>query len=98
MASFNGLQAWLRPYAQALLGEFPGLTVTSTYRSKTEQRRLYANRANNRFPVAPPGRSYHEYGRAFDCVGDDATLAAAGAVWKSWGGTWSAADRIHFQA
>lgn len=98
MASFSGLQPWLRGPAQALAAKFPGLTLTSTYRSKTAQRKLYANRANNPYPVAPPGRSYHEYGRAFDLNGDLATLTRAGALWNSWGGTWSARDPIHFQA
>lgn len=106
MSSFSGLQPWLRPYADALLSEFSGLKITSTYRSRSDQIRLY--RARDRtpcptcdpptFPVAPPGRSYHEYGRAFDVVGDPRVLAAAGARWRSWGGTWSVKDPIHFQA
>lgn len=98
MSSFSGLQPWLRPHAAALLAQFPRLTVTSVYRSYSKQLALYNKRAKNKYPVAPPGKSYHEYGRAFDCVGDEATLKAAGAVWKSWGGTWSPRDAIHFQA
>lgn len=98
MASFSGLQPWLREHAKALAAAFPGLTLTSTYRSKTAQRKLYANRKNNPYPVAPPGSSYHEYGRAFDLVGPLETLRAAGALWLSWGGTWSMKDSIHFQA
>lgn len=31
-------------------------------------------------------------------VGDSGVLAAAGATWRSWGGTWSEKDPIHFQA
>lgn len=106
MSSLNGLVPWLRPYADALLGSFPTLTLTSTYRSTTEQRALYLRRPKHpcpscdppTFPVAPPGRSYHEYGRAFDAVGDELTLRAAGRLWKYWGGTWSPKDPIHFQA
>lgn len=77
---------------------FPRLTVTSVYRSRTEQYRLWNNRANNPFPVAPPGSSYHEYGRAWDMVGDRDELERAGALWRSWGGTWGERDPIHFQA
>lgn len=76
---------------------FPGLQVTSVYRSKTEQRRLWNNRHNNPFPVAPPGRSLHEYGLAWDMVGPDHVLAEAGRVWNSWGGNWSKTDKIHFE-
>lgn len=94
----NGLQPFLRPYAERLLQLAPGLRVTSTYRSYSDQLQLYLNRANNPYPVAPPGRSYHQYGRAFDLSGDPRVLEALGAVWKSWGGSWSSSDRIHFQA
>lgn len=67
-------------------------------RSYTQQLKLWYNRANNPYPVAPPGRSFHELGRAWDMVGPDEQLRAAGAVWRSWGGTWSEIDKIHFQA
>lgn len=98
MNSFSGLQPWLRPYATALKGYFPGLVITSVYRSHTEQLKLWNNRAHNPYPVAPPGSSYHEYGRAFDMVGSSDELRAAGAVWRHWGGFWSEKDEIHFQA
>lgn len=99
MASWaSGLQPWLRPYAEALLYYFPKLVITSVYRSYTEQLQLWNARATNPFPVAPPGRSFHQYGRAFDLVGDLEQLRAAGAVWRRWGGTWSERDVIHFQA
>lgn len=97
-ASLNGLEPWLRPFADALLDYFPDLTITSVRRSRTEQLRLWNNRHNNPYPVAPPGSSYHEYGRAFDVVGKLERLKQAGAVWKSWGGQWFPADPIHFQA
>lgn len=96
---FGGLQPWLRPYAEYLLSFIgPYVRVTSVYRSPTEQLRLWNNRHNNPYPVAPPGTSFHELGRAWDMVGPEEILNWAGAVWRSWGGTWSPTDRIHFQA
>lgn len=98
----SGLQPWLRPYAEALCSYFPQLRVTSVYRSYTKQLELWNNRATNPYPVAPPGSSYHEYGRAWDMVGPDEYLDWAGRTWESWGGTWggrfSRSDPIHFQA
>lgn len=92
------LEPWLRPYAEQLVRLVPNAQVTSVYRSPTEQLRLWNNRHNNPFPVAPPGSSYHEYRRAWDMVAPDAWLRWAGAVWRSWGGTWYESDPIHFQA
>lgn len=98
----SGLEPWLRPYAEALLGYFPELRVTSVYRSPTDQLRLWNNRHRNPYPVAPPGTSWHEHRRAWDMVGPPERLAAAGRVWESWGGTWGGRfgrpDPIHFQA
>lgn len=100
MAAFNGLQPWMRPAAEALLYYFPRLQVTSVRRSRTEQLRLWHNRKNNRYPVAPPGSSKHELGRAFDLVGPPELLAQAGRLWESWGGRWGGRfrDPIHFEA
>ena len=101
MASLDGLLPVLQPYASYLISLFPSLRVTSVYRSPTEQLELYRNRAKNPYPVAPPGRSYHEYRRAWDMVGPPADLAAAGRIWQSWGGRWGGAfrnvDPIHFE-
>lgn len=88
----------MRPYAERLLQLVPRLRVTSTYRSWTDQLQLWLNRANNPYPVARPGTSWHQYGRAFDLSGSPEDLARAGAIWRSWGGTYSESDRIHFQA
>lgn len=79
---------------------YPGLRVTSAYRSKSEQYRLWANRQNSPYPVARPGTSRHEQGRAFDVVGPKETLAAAGRTWETWGGRWGGRfqDDIHFEA
>lgn len=95
----TGLQPWLAPYADALLRLARGrVQVTSAYRSYSEQLRLWQNRSKNPYPVAPPGRSFHQLGRAFDLSGPSPLLHALGAVWRSWGGTWSPTDEIHFQA
>lgn len=99
MNSLSGLQAWLRPYAQALLSHgSTRLRVTSVYRSYTDQLRLWQQRHTNPYPVAPPGSSYHQYGRAFDVAGPEDDLAWLGTIWRAWGGTWSESDPIHFQA
>lgn len=49
-------------------GELLGrpVPVTSGYRSTAEQAALYARRATNPYPVAVPGTSAHEKGRAVD--------------------------------
>lgn len=92
----------MAPYASALVSYFPTLRVTSVYRTYSQQVQLYNNwlAGRSKYPAAPPGSSYHEYGRAWDMVGDAAELARAGAVWESWGGTWGGrfGDEIHFQA
>lgn len=96
---FEGLQPWLRPFAESLLRQAdPRIRVTSVYRSWSEQLRLWVMRGTNPYPVAPPGRSWHQYGRAFDLVGPTEELYRLGAIWRSWGGTWSPSDEIHFQA
>lgn len=100
MSWLDGLQPWLRPYAQALVQLAPWVRITSTFRTLSEQERLYRRflAGQAAYPVAPPGRSYHNYGRAWDMVADDETLRRLGAVWTSWGGTWHESDNIHFQA
>jgi LAS superfamily LD-carboxypeptidase LdcB len=40
--------------------------VTSGLRTRAEQQRLWDNRGSNPYPVAPPGTSRHESGRAAD--------------------------------
>lgn len=77
MSWSDQLQPWLRAPAEYLvrLGAPYGVKVTSVYRSPTKQAELYANRGNNPYPVARPGTSYHEYGRAFDLVARSDVLA-----------------------
>jgi hypothetical protein len=50
--------------AEQLLGE--PVPITSGFRSTEEQAALYARRAANPYPVAPPGSSMHERGLAVD--------------------------------
>lgn len=50
--------------AGVLLGR--PVPITSGFRSSAEQARLWARRALNPYPVAPPGSSAHERGRAID--------------------------------
>ena len=77
------------------------VTVTSTFRSQDTQRALYENyqRGCSRYPAAPPGRSAHGEGRAFDLHLDPPVYSQAGAVWESIGGTWGGRfnDPIHFE-
>lgn len=111
--TFLGLQPWLRPAAEYLLSRFPLLVVSSTYRSLDKQAQLYrtwyalrvqgysdAWICQNRgiCTPAPPGRSYHNYGRAFDLNGAAAQLEQAAVLWRRMGGTWFPDDPIHFQA
>lgn len=100
-----GLAPWLQPAARYLLGRFPQAQLSSTYRSSTEQAQLYSScsRLRCRYPVAPAGQSYHEYGRAFDVVAPLQVLQQMGAVWERMGGTWGGrwlgpgSDPIHFE-
>lgn len=105
-SSFAGLQPWLRPYAEWLLSAAPyagarSVRVTSVRRSRAQQRQLYSKflRGQSSFPAAPPGRSKHEYGLAFDMVTEPmSALHTLGAWWRQLGGEWSATDEIHFAA
>jgi hypothetical protein len=76
--------------------------VTSTRRTSAEQSALYAAflAGASKYPAAPPGQSYHEYGRAFDLYAEPWVLEELGRVWESVGGTWGGrgSDPIHFEA
>lgn len=96
------LEPWLQPWAKWLISAWPYGILTSTRRTRTEQEQLYAAflRGETKYPAAPPGQSWHEYGRAFDYVAPTAILAQLGALWESVGGSWGGCcgDDIHFQA
>ena len=106
MASLRGLDRRLYPWAAALLDlaarEGWDVAVTSVRRSYSQQARLYRNylRGLSRYPAAPPGRSLHQVGRAFDLRAAEAVLERLGAIWEQWGGTWGGRgeDPIHFEA
>lgn len=106
---FRGLQPWLQPYADYLLlvAEYNDLdpVVTSVYRSYARQAVLYERwkRGLSDIPAAPPGRSQHQQGLAFDLVvrkgGYRSDLQdALGAFWVSMGGVWNRPDPVHFGA
>lgn len=77
------------------------MRVTSVRRSKAQQAQLYQNFLAGRssFPAAPPGKSKHEFGLAFDMVTEPSSaLVTLGSWWKQLGGEWSDTDPIHFAA
>ena len=98
----SDLQPWLYPWARWLVSISPGLTITSVRRSYYEQVELWqaSRRGEVRYPVAPPGYSLHERGRAWDMVGSSAALQRAGYWWERVGGRWGGrfGDPIHFEA
>jgi D-alanyl-D-alanine dipeptidase len=99
MANLLGLHPEVRrrvdAMVEALRGAGYSVTITSAYRSPAEQKRLWAKRAVNPFPVAPPGCSTHEYGFAVDLVTDyDGDLGDLG---DDFGLIWAGPrDRVHF--
>jgi len=110
VADLATLDPRLSPWARYLyqIGKYydPLLVVTSARRSPAKQQRLYNDwiRGVSKIPAAPPGRSLHGIGLAFDLarIGKDPLgdplLAYLGAVWESWGGRWGGArDPVHFQ-
>jgi D-alanyl-D-alanine carboxypeptidase-like protein len=75
--------------------------VTSTYRSASKQRQLYADweaRGFTGLPVAKPGCSLHQYGLAVDMVAyqperSDELVGIAGECGLIWAGP---SDPVHF--
>jgi len=104
MASLTGVVDELRDAAWELDAAVSrsGLVgrITSGYRSRSDQTRLYRAYQSGRtaFPVAAPGFSAHEYGEAFDYVVSPYEYQPdVGAYWVSMGGEWGgAADMVHF--
>jgi len=104
VASLRSLHPRVYPLARAFVDalEHAGVhvTVTSTVRGPDVQAELYANfvAGRSKFPAAPPGRSTHALGIAFDVHLDPPVYDQAGAVWESLGFTWGGrfGDPIHF--
>lgn len=106
MKQLGQLAPWLLPYARWLVNQYApfagarSVRITSVLRSRAQQQELWANRHTNPYPVAPPGTSMHELGRAFDIVTDPYdVLFELGPAWQSIGGVWGGKkDPIHFHA
>lgn len=106
MSWSSGLLPALRPHFIELVAAIQGLDptarVTSSRRSRAEQTRLYRRylAGKSRYPVAPPGRSKHELGRAIDIIASSRVLRLAGEAWERAGGKWGGRfnDDIHFEA
>lgn len=110
MANLKTLHPQLVPWARWLYAvgkSYDGkLVVTSSRRSSRKQALLYMKwqRGQSKIPAAPPGRSLHEHGLAFDLarIGvdplNDPLLNWLGQVWENVGGRHGGArDPVHFQ-
>lgn len=115
-SSLRALQPNVEPLARAFIRYLAtrgiAAQVTSTRRDPDVQRQLYADylAGRSRYPAAPPGRSTHATGIAFDMILNGKSPGAvpgarapweyqfAGAVWKRLGLTWGGDfhDPIHF--
>jgi len=109
MADLRTLDRRLYPWAKWLydVGKYYDgrLTVTSAYRSYAHQDRLYRRWLTGEatIPAAPPGRSLHQRGLAFDFSRfgvdphKDELLVFLGNTWNAVGGKWGGArDPVHF--
>lgn len=109
MPSLRQLHYALFPFAQQLFAigraNDPSLRVTSVRRSYQEQARLYATylAGKSTLPAAPPGKSMHQFGLAFDMARpgvephNDSLLVELGKIWNEAGGHWSPSDPVHFE-
>ncbi len=82
----------------AALNEGISYRLTSGYRSVAKQRKMYARylRGLTEYPVAPPGRSMHNYGLAMDLLTDDLPFFVA--IARAHGLRWAGArDPVHFE-
>lgn len=81
--------------AGRLLGR--SVPVTSGWRSRAEQQRLYDDRATNRYPVARPGTSMHERGRAVDVPRWIVDRLASVSSHVGLCHPWPTTDPVHFE-
>lgn len=97
------LQRWFLWLFQIAQQRDPTARVSSARRSGVEQAKLYRRylAGLSQYPVAPPGRSLHEQGRAIDIVARPETLRWLGQQWTTvggkWGGSFGSPDPIHFE-
>lgn len=102
MPLLDGLSSFAAGWGERLLAQArEPYRITSTRRSSALQARLYRRylAGLHPYPVAPPGKSKHEQGLAWDMVASSAELARLGRIWESWGGKWGGRfhDPIHFE-
>jgi hypothetical protein len=71
--------------------------VTSGWRSRGEQQRLYDDRGTNPYPVAVPGTSSHERGRAVDVPRSFVARLASVARRVGLCHPWPETDPVHFE-
>ncbi|MBN9000638.1 MAG: D-alanyl-D-alanine carboxypeptidase family protein, partial [Rhizobiales bacterium] len=64
-----GMDLRLADRTQDFIQDFPNTSLSSGFRTRADQQRLYDDRANNSNPVARPGTSNHERGMAADISG-----------------------------
>jgi hypothetical protein len=88
------MRAALARAEQLLGGPVP---ITSGWRSTEAQAGLYANRAANPYPVAPPGSSMHEKGLAIDVPADFVARLLAVAPKAGLCQPYPGDDPIHFE-
>lgn len=81
--------------ADQLLGR--PLPITSGLRSTARQAALFAARASNPFPVAPPGLSKHESGQAIDVRLDVATQLGGLSAQTGLCRPYPLTDPVHFE-
>lgn len=109
MADLNRLNPQLIPWAKWLLevGRYydSRLVVTSGFRDSKKQAQLYERWVSgaSAIPAAPPGRSLHNYGLAFDLARlgvdpfEDPLLQWLGSLWSQLGGVYGGVtDPVHF--
>lgn len=109
MADLRTLQPWLQPWARWIFdyGKTldPKLVVTSARRDNWKQTQLYWDWISGRseIPAAPPGKSKHQLGEAFDMarIGidplQDDLLLWLGYWWQQYGGLYGGTrDPVHF--